>query len=623
MAFVIPTFYTAVDKVTAVTQRIAYANEVMARDMQIAWKRVMPEADDALKRRFQFMASMGKAMAVVGTGLFAGKSIIEYEKAVASFRTIVSDLSETDFSEFKKKITEVAYATSKGTVEVAQSFEKIAGLNPEFARTAEGLGLVSKAAITLAKASSMELAPATENLVGIMNQMGLSADQADRVINALAAGQAVGAASISQTAEAMTNFGASAKSANVSLEQSVALVQTLAKYGQLGADAGDKLRTSFIRIQQTGFGYKSGKFDIVDALTEMKARYDSLGSSFAKDDMLAKVFGATQIITGQILLKNIDLFKQFTKEVTGTSEAQKAADINSRTLANRAQELANKFQTIVTTSKNVGMGVELVTSAIGFLTSHMEGLLTLATLVAGSFVAVRGSMLLMTMTTKAFGAAMAVVNYVMGIATVVNGQYATSCFATTAGMNGMATAAFFLEMGLWGSIGVIGVAAAALATLTNGFGTGYDSAITYVEGLKKTKAGLYELSKPLTDAQIKIQQYNAEMEKFHELQNYEGYLKTKSFMGKVFEPIVNPILYQQYKAKTLSGLVPLSMSAPTPQEYGIDSTGNEISNFTKPSSNTQVVKHMFTIELQDNGKTVKTIDSASLTPTVKSTATYQ
>lgn len=394
---VIPTTFTAYDRFTAPlrtmnsalisftnTSTVANANAVRN------FSRIGSVVGDTTSQLLSFAKGAAVATGVISILTFGAKSIMDYETAVASFRTIVSDLSDKDFAKFRVQIGLVADDTKKSTVDVARSFETIAGLNSDFAKTAEGLGLVSSAAITLAKASRMDLQPASENLVGIMNQFHFSAAQADKTINALAAGQAVGAASISQTALALNNFGASAFNANVTLEQSIGLIQTLAKQGQIGADAGDKLKTSLIRIQETGFGYKTGKFQIVDALEEIKKKYDQLSTAQAKDKFLSDTFGATQITAGQILVGNIETFKEFTKSVTGTTEAQKAAAINSDTLAEKFNQLKDRFVNIITQSDGANFGLSLLKGTLGFLADNLGLVITAVTLLTARVILMSG-----------------------------------------------------------------------------------------------------------------------------------------------------------------------------------------------------------------------------------------
>lgn len=379
MPFIIPNIFTAVDKFSPVVARMR-ANmvgyEQKLNVLSARWERMGGVAKEGSSEMKEAAQEVLGAVTIGTLGVLTAKSIMDYEDAIASFRTIVSDLNDTQFSAFEAKIAAVAKTTRKSTIDVAQAFENIAGLNPEFAKTAESIGAVSAATITLAKASRMELGESASSLVGIMNQFNFEAEQSTRVINALAAGQAVGAATINQTAAALTKFGATAKSANVTLEQSIALVEIFAAKGFFAEDAGFKLNSGIVKLQGATLGYKSGVFNLVDALTELKAKYDALGTAAAKDAYLQKVFDITQINTGRILLENIDNFTKTTAAVTGTNEAMKAAAINSNTLSNRLLELKNAWVTIFTSSTTAGKGLNALKSTVVFLTNNVESLVT-------------------------------------------------------------------------------------------------------------------------------------------------------------------------------------------------------------------------------------------------------
>lgn len=398
-----------------------------------------------IKSSVSSLASTVKLAGGVLAGMFAydaGKSIMDYEDALASFRTIVSDLGDKDFAKFKDEIKSVADVTKASSVDVAKSFETIAGLNADFAKSAEGLGMVSKAAITLSKASRMELQPATEAMVGIMNQFGLGADQADRAINVLAAGQAVGAASISNTAEAMNNFGAVAKGANITIEQSVGLIQTMAKFGQMGADAGSRLRSAIINLQNAGVGYASGSFKINDALAEMKANMDKLATAKDKDAYLTDKFGKEGITAGKILLDNIGTYKSMTDAVTGTSEAQKAADINTNTLSASIKKLQNKFTTFITTSDSAGIGLNILKGLIGFVADNFNGLVNALVIGTGIWIAYNAQTWYAVASTTAL-------EFVSGIMAVTQGVLNGEVIASKAGMVGAMIATYGLTAATW------------------------------------------------------------------------------------------------------------------------------------------------------------------------------
>ena len=349
---------------------------------------------DGLKGKFSGLIGVASQFGLALGGVAVIKGFVttmqENENAIAGFRTIVSDLSNKEFSNFTDKINEVALKSKKSTIEIAQSFETIAGLNADFADTAEGMGQVSEAVITLAKASKGELQPTAENLVGIMNQFDLAASESNRTINVLAAGQAVGASSIAQSSEAYKNFGAVAKGANISLEESQALIQSLGKFSIFGAEAGTKLRGVTLQLQKANLGYASGQFNINDALEEYNKKSQLKTTAQEKDALAQKVFGAENITAGKILSDNIPLIEKFTQGVTGTSEAQKAAAINSDTLSNKLLELKNGLINVFTTSDTASGGMNILKSAVGFLADNMGGVLRTMTKLIAVFIVYKG-----------------------------------------------------------------------------------------------------------------------------------------------------------------------------------------------------------------------------------------
>lgn len=428
-AFVIPSIFTAIDKFSAPLKNMGANVQAFASKAEIGiskaeriFRKITPGLSDVQKQLLQFATAAAIAGAVVGGIKFGFDSLTKYEDALASFRTIVSNLSDKEFTKFEDKITSVANTTDASTIQVAQSFEKIAGLNAKFAETADGLGQVSQAAIILSRASKDDLGSSAENLVGIMNQFSLAADQANRTINVLAAGQSVGAANIKQTSEAFVNFGSVAAGANITLEQSVGLVQTLGKYSLFGAEAGTKLRGSVLKLQQAGMGYKSGQFQINDALAETKRKFDSLKTAKQQDAYLNKVFGAENISTGRILVSNIDLFNQFTAGVTGTSEAQKAAAINSATFSAMIEKLKNKFINWITTSDQAKKMMEMLKKVIGFLSNNLNTIIKVVGIAVGVFTSMWAIIKIVRIGLIAYNIVLGITSALSGTAAIAIGK---------------------------------------------------------------------------------------------------------------------------------------------------------------------------------------------------------
>lgn len=411
MAFVIPSIFTAVDKFSAplrsmgnsVSSFASKASAGIARTERL-FNKLTPSISDGAKQLLDFAKSAIIAGAVIGGITFGTSSIIEYEKAVASFRTIVSDLSDKDFAKFQKGIDNVAKDTRKSAVEVAQSYEKIAGLNAKFAETPGQIEAVTRAVITLSRASGDELGPSAESLVGIMNQFRLGADQADRTINVLAAGTAVGASSITQTAEAFTAFGGVAAGANVTLEQSVGLIQTLAAASKYGSDAGNDLKAMIVNVQKANLGYVKGQFSINAALDQTQKKLAKMKTEQQRNAFLIDTFGKTGINTAQTLLANRKLYDEFTKGVTGTNAAQIAAGINSNTLAEKLNQLKAAFVNMLTGSDQSKKGLEAVKKAIVFVTDNLDRILEIGAKVIKWFLIFKGVLIAAKIATTAFNA---------------------------------------------------------------------------------------------------------------------------------------------------------------------------------------------------------------------------
>jgi TP901 family phage tail tape measure protein len=467
-AFSIPSIYTAVDKFTAPLRRMAGASQAFTNTMETGvakGERIFRKLTPAISETTKQALSFAKATAIAALVFTSINAIKEYETAIASFRTIVGG-SDQEFAVYEKAIIDVANQTKKSSVDTAAAFEKIAGLNAKFAETSEGISSVAKAAIVLSKASRDDLGSSAESLVGIMNQFSFGAEQATRTIDVLAAGQAVGAANIKQTSEAFVNFGSVAAGANISLEQSVALIQTLGKFSIFGAEAGTKLRGSLLRLQKSGIGYASGQFSINDALAEAKGKLDKLTTAKKKDAFLNKLFGAENIATGRTLLNNIDLYKDFVTGVSKTGEAEKAAAINSRTLTETLAELSNKWTNIITGSDKTTSSLATAKNMVALLTDNLDLIVSIGSKILVFFLAWKALMVAVRVGLIAY-------NIVLGITGALSGTASIAIGANAVALGAYKTVLALATAGQWAlnialsanPIGLIIIAIAALIAI--------------------------------------------------------------------------------------------------------------------------------------------------------------
>ena len=279
----------------------------------------------------------------------------------------------------------------------------------------------------MSEASGDDLESSAKSLAGVMNQFGLGASEAERTMNALAAGSVAGSANITNVAESMKNFGSVAAGANITMEQSVALVEVLGAKSVFGAEAGTKLRGSILKLQQAGVGYASGQFKINDALTEAKTKIDKLSTAKEKDALILKMFGAENIATGKILLENIGQFEKLTTAVTGTTTAVTQAETNTNTFSVAWEQLKNKWVNIVTGSGEVGGALDSVKRGVQFVTDNLETIVKWGGRVLMFFA-------LWKATTIAAKVVLGAYNLVLGINTALHGKSMLALRSSSAAM---------------------------------------------------------------------------------------------------------------------------------------------------------------------------------------------
>ena len=98
-----------------------------------------------------------------------------------------------------------------------------------------GLNNLQEKSVTLAQASGMSIDAAATSLAGTINQFGLSANEAERVINVLAAGSKYGAAEIEELSQSFKVAGSAASVMGLTVEQSAGALEVLSKANLKGS----------------------------------------------------------------------------------------------------------------------------------------------------------------------------------------------------------------------------------------------------------------------------------------------------------------------------------------------------------------------------------------------------
>ena len=235
-------------------------------------------------------------------------------------------------------MTKEGLRVRQSSSEILDAYMLVGSAKPELLGNKEALAAVTEEAMRLqAAAKDIKLSEAVDALTLSLNQYGAAADQAGRFANVLAADSKEGAANIASQARTIRNAGVAAASANVSIEQTVGLIETLAEKGIKDEVAGTGLKKFFL-VLQTGADETNPKIvGLNQALDNLAAK--NMGAKAIKD-----MFGEEGYNVASVIMQDIDKVKQYTAAVTDTNIAYEQAAINSSTAAAALDQARNKMK---------------------------------------------------------------------------------------------------------------------------------------------------------------------------------------------------------------------------------------------------------------------------------------
>jgi TP901 family phage tail tape measure protein len=294
-------------------------------------------------------AAMGVQMISEGVKAFVSFNA-EFEKSVANLSAITGATGK-DLEYLKNAAIDMSASSTRSAKDYVEAMKLIASAKPELLTQKEALVQVTQAASTLADASGLELPDAATRLTDALNQFGASARQSNKYIDALAAGAKYGAAEIPDITDALLQFGTQAKSSNISIYESTAAIELLAEKGQKGAEAGVKLRNVLLAMNAVDGLDKKALKSLEDAgvnTDKLKDKSLSLGDRLTElskvsdnASALVNIFGKENFNAAQIVLQNIDRYKQLATQVKEVGVAHEQAITNTDTLIDSWERLKN------------------------------------------------------------------------------------------------------------------------------------------------------------------------------------------------------------------------------------------------------------------------------------------
>ena len=236
----------------------------------------------------------------------------------------------------------------------------------------------------------------------------------------MAAGSQAGSANIASQAKAIRNAGTAAASANVPIEQTVALIETLAYRGIKDEVAGTGLKKFFL-VLQTGADETNPKIVGLDkALENLKNKNMDAGA-------IKKMFGEEGYNTASVILQNTEMVKDFTAAVTGTNVAYEQAAINSDTAQAKLEQARNKMKlAAIDLGEKLNPALTVSTNMLTNVLKYLPGLIDWCKKWGGTVLWLSTILLVYATRLKIITAWYSIWNSLTKIATVLNLAYAAS-----------------------------------------------------------------------------------------------------------------------------------------------------------------------------------------------------
>lgn len=315
----------------------------------------------------------------------------DFEDAIARVRAVANPL-RGDFEALRDKAMELGRTTRYTASEVANGMEELARKGLKANDTLEAIFPT----LQLAQANVVSIADAAQISASTMRAFGKEAKDLAHINDVLSAACANSAMTLNLVGEAMKTAGPVAAVANVSLEETTALIGGLANVGMTGSDAGTGIKQIVLALTNA-ITTKKGKtildkynLDIDEAriktegiipiLKEMKEA--GLGESNAAMQKLVGKYAAPRLGN---LVQNIDQVVEL-KNVLDQSMGENQR-MFEQSLGNTSQaiyEMTSAWQGFMidvydSTDKFILSPINAITSAIRFLANQITFVTTLLT----------------------------------------------------------------------------------------------------------------------------------------------------------------------------------------------------------------------------------------------------
>ncbi len=306
----------AVEKAAAAEKKAKQA----ANDYKDALNK-LENAADKVKSDISGMATAVVAgTAAIGGAVAAGTAAVTkvgmgFTKSMSNVQAL-SGATGAELEALKNAASEAGANTSKTASEAADALGYMALAGWDTNQMLEGLMPVLRAS----EAGAMDLATCSDLVTDSMSSMGIAVEDLQHYLDVCSKTQSSANTSMEQLLQAYVGCGGMLKNLNVPMEESAALLGTLANRGIKGAEAGTSLNAILVNLiganrnaasamSEMGISAfdASGRFiGLEETLKLVKSKLDEYGNDTEKISKIeAKLGGKTQLDTLMALLSGV------------------------------------------------------------------------------------------------------------------------------------------------------------------------------------------------------------------------------------------------------------------------------------------------------------------------------
>lgn len=278
---------------------------------------------------FKALAVGGGVAAIAGLGslfVMATKKGAEFAQALSGLEAVLgaSDSEMNQLSNSAKELGASTQFTSKQVVELQTEFAKLGFSTKEILAS-------TKATLNLAASLDVGLGEAAQIAGSTLRAFGLEAEETQRVVDVMASSTSKSALDYDSLRESLKLVAPTSRAMNVSIEETTALLATLADNGLKGSIAGTGLSKTFIELNKKGI-------PLNEALERVKNSSNALNEAID----LVGVVGAKSLLTLANNAPKIDVLTESFRNSQGA--AQRLAETRLDNLAGDTTKLGSAWE---------------------------------------------------------------------------------------------------------------------------------------------------------------------------------------------------------------------------------------------------------------------------------------